>query len=529
MDDKSFNNSGDLDQPVDNNTAQPTNHSEQTLTNQPAEIASEAVEVKETIESLPQTTDSISVSETTETVSEVSSSDTNTTPEVQETTTVTATETAPQSTDATSISETATSVVAEVVPTLSSSTPSPTEELSQPKKKRTGLIVGIIIALLILGGGGTIAALAIIKNQPENILIDSFNNLLNAKQVAVTGSFNLNPGNEMKQHIGPINIKINSETSNSNSSTSSSISVDYPSLGQPINLDFGEVAMSEGVYYIKASGLKKIYDGVLHDIVEEQLISQIEDQYSYSLIRQCREIEDRETYNNCINQAYTVTDPIILANIQSQVATIQNHIENIISDVDDKWFEFSTEDILDSNLIKQYIDQKTRDSIIKARDCYNNTFNRLSDYSSELSNLYSNNQFITMQADQDSFYKVSFNADKLTNYISAIPKTKLVNDFASCNDITLTEDMFTPPSTNQISNIIDILPNIYMKFDGFLSHHITSLKVEKDYDYFSISADLSFTYPDNLVITAPADSTPIMDKVEDIMEEIEDIANEINY
>lgn len=529
MDDKTLNTSGDIDQPIDNNAKQSTNNNEQTQNNESIKQSSE--DVPETAEVETITTQPSQASEDVETlvVTEVATKPSSQASETVEESYTTKTETdqSPNGTDGAEIATT-TTVVAEAIPTPNSNNTPSTEESPQPKKKHTGLIIGLVIAFLLLGGGA-FAALAIIKNQPENILVDAFNNLVNAKQVAVTGSFTFKPGKNLEQYIGPINVKINSETANSNTSSSIGVSVEVPDFRQPITLDFGEIVMSDGVFYIKASGLKKIYDDILYDTINEQITSEMESQYRYSLRRQCYEIDERDAYYDCINQITPISDPAISANIQSQVTMLQNQIEEIINEVDDEWFEISMEDVLDSDIVKEYIDNRTRNTIIKARDCYNNTIKNLSDYSNELSNVYSNNSFITMQADQDSFYKLYLDSDKLAGYINAIPKTKLINDYASCNDVTLTDDMFTSLTPAQLSNVISFFPNIYARFDGFLSHRITALKINRDYDYFAISADLNFTYPSNLVVDAPSDSTPVMDMVEDIMEDMKGIYEELDY
>lgn len=488
MDENQFNTSGDIDQPIDNNAEQPTNNTNNTN----------------------NTNDTLS-DNSTETPQEVIIE----TAEVTTVEPVTTTKSADSSEPVMGTTE-----------STDSTNPAST---TKSAKDRTGLILGIIITIVLLCGCGALAAFAIIKNQPQNIALESFNNLLNAKQVEVTGSFKFNPGDQLKEYIGPINVQIDSHNADSNQYSNTSLSVEYPEFDDPIKLDIGEVMMKDGVFYLKASGLQKIYEDIVEDKLTEYLESQIKSQYQYSLYDACDYSAGAESYFECLDQELDTTDPAVLATIQAKIAIIQDHLENIVQDVDDQWFEFSIDDILDSELIEEYIDTRTKNSVTKAHECFTTMTNNFSSYTPEFSDLYSKNQFMVLNPAQDSFYKITFAPNQLASYLSGIPKTRLVNDYASCNGITLTDNSFGEITASDIEKSLEYLPDIYARFDGFLDHHLTDLKISRDYDYFNIESNLSFTYPNNLVISPPSNSTPVMDAVEDIMTEINQMTNELNY
>lgn len=488
MDEKQVNANGDVAQPVDDSAGQPISSSEA-----PTPI-SEPAENTNTV-----------VSETTEVITEQPK--------------------APDSEPKEPV------VVSEVTTVAVAESESPNRDASDSpaasKKKRTGLIAGIIIAILLLCGVGAFAAYAVIKNQPENIALESFSNLMSAKQVAVTGTFNITPGEDLEDYIGPISVNINASKSDANQSSNTKLTVNYPEFDDPINLEFGEVMMSDGVFYLKASGLQKIYEDIAADMIADYIESQLESQYQYSVYDTCYSYSDLDAYLACIDQVVDTSDPAVQATIKSQTAVIKSHIENIIESIDDEWFEFSIDDIMDSDLISDYTSSSTKESTTNIYDCVIDINQNFSNYTGELNDLYSKNQFVVLTPDQESYYKITFDTNKLASYTNGIQRTKLANDYASCYDVTLTDDMYTEVKADDFSKALEYLPDIYAKFDGFLNHHLTDLKISRDYDYFALSSNLSFTYPGNLVISAPAESTPIMEVVEDIMEELEEMADEL--
>lgn len=148
--------------------------------------------------------------------------------------------------------------------------------------------------------------------------------------------------------------------------------------------------------------------------------------------------------------------------------------------------------------------------------------NKKSAYSNELSDLYMNNKFIKIASADDSYYKISFDDAKFANYLNKIPDTKLVSDFTTCSNLNLNKN--TDISAENVNGFTKYLPNIYAKFDGFLTHHLTDLKIEQDTNYYTINSNLSIAYPANLTISAPENSQPIMDLVEEILTDIESIS-----
>ncbi|MBO4812546.1 hypothetical protein J5491_00095 [Candidatus Saccharibacteria bacterium] len=424
--------------------------------------------------------------------------------------------------------EPATEPTAELKPDLyTEPTIEPTKP-ANPKKNRTGLIAGIISAAVVLILGICFAAFAMIKNQPDNIAAESFANLLNAKQVAVSGELSLSPKGDTLSTMGPIKITLDSKTADSNQSMNTNITVSLPEQNKIFELGLGEVMLNNGVFYIKASGLTEIYQEFLQSLVDTYLQSMISQNLTASTFEVCYDIEDFDEYSECMNRFDA--DDIINASKnmlnQDVTAKIKAEIAKIITKVDDQWFEISIKDILESDLVSQYIDETTKESILKSYDCAVDMLNKKSDYSNEFSNLYMDNKFIKVTPADDSYYKVAFDEEKMANYLNALPDTKVVSDFANCSNVNLGSND-KAVSAEKLGNITKNLPGIYAKFDGFLSHNLTALKVEQKTDYYEMMSNLDIAYPTNLTVSRPADSRPIMDLVQEVMTEIESLSQEL--
>lgn len=171
------------------------------------------------------------------------------------------------------------------------------------------------------------------------------------------------------------------------------------------------------------------------------------------------------------------------------------------------------------------VPDSTRDTISEAYKCTISTLNQIPSYSDELNNVYSQNSFITMTSGTDSFYNISLDANNLAGFLNAMPSTKLASDLATClnTDASIANNV----TIDEINSALEYLPQISAKFDGIFDHHLTELKMSEQNDYYSLTTDLKFSYPNNIVVNAPADSRPVMDVVEEVYQGIEKISSSL--
>ena len=208
--------------------------------------------------------------------------------------------------------------------------------------------------------------------------------------------------------------------------------------------------------------------------------------------------------------------------IESMATNLLDQVGQIVESIDDQWIEFSINDIMSSDMLS-VVDSSTRRSITSAYECAIDTLNQMPEYSSEFSNLYTNNPFVILTAGQNSFYNISFDADKLANYLNAISQTQFAQNLASCFNTTIPSQSDFAITADDLAPALEYLPQISAKFDGIFDHHLTELKMSEQNDYYSISSDLSFSYPTNLNVSAPTNTRPIMEIVNDVYQQIENL------
>lgn len=349
-------------------------------------------------------------------------------------------------------------------------TPTPPQPIDSKKKSHKGLIIGIICAVLVLIGGCAAAAIIIPKTQPSNMLASAINNLLTAKQVAIDGQVDI----ATDQLPGDNNIKINlnSLSSGSDYSTTATVQANLPALGieSPLTLELSDMMMSDGIIYFKVKGIQ--------DILTDENISAV-----------------ATTLGGAANSSAT------------------QYAQKIAALLEDQWISVSLKEIADEFPqlgIAQQLDQI---------ECTTNIFKNISQYSNELTGNYINAPFLAMTPQGNSFYGLSLDTTQLANFTNSLPKTQLVKDLASCYNAEINPSTITQISSSDLEGFAKTFPSVSVKFDGFLDYYLSELKVSnsQDNDAISTTADLKFSYNTGSTVTAPTDTTSIVDIINMLM------------
>lgn len=363
----------------------------------------------------------------------------------------------------------------------------------KPKKGKAGIIIGIIVALLILGGAGAFIAVYAINSQPENILASSVDKFINAKNISTSGTISLDL-DENTTGIDNATLTLGVSTGSSNEEGNLSLAVTMADGTKLDSLSVGETLVSDGTLYLKFDGLEELYDKYLSQYIP-----------TYTTV-------DIVDYNTPDNQTVEVQSTTTTSNL------INSYLSDAISKIDGEWFEISIDDVLDSNYISSTMTSSDKKAIKTTYNCVTDTLiNGGQKYSKELSNLYGQHKFITMTSGQDSYYNISFAASPLTDFLNAIPSTSLVSDFATCVGIDTSTINTVTVDGDTVEDLLGQLPKVSAKFDGFLSHELSALKISDEKEAYTLNADLKFTYPDKLNVSAPENATPIMERVEEIL------------
>lgn len=369
----------------------------------------------------------------------------------------------------------------------------------KPKKSKAGLIIGIICGLLILGGAGGFIAAYAINNQPENILMSSIDKFINAKNISTTGTIDLDFDEDVSD-IDTATFTLDAGKSTMNQTGNLSLALTMSDGTKISSVSVGETMIDDGTLYLKFDGLEKFYD----EYVSPYFFS-----YSAYEVTDCVYTDATDSEGiDCVTT--TTTD--------NPNNTLDYYLSNIIPEIDGKWFKVSLDDVLSS----EYLSAMSSSNKKQIKDTYNcviDIMNNKQKYSKELTDLYGKNKFITMTPGQDSYYDISFTTRSLGNFLNALPSTTLVSDFASCTNTNINTTN-TSVDDEYVEDLLGQLPKISAKFDGFLSHELSALKLSSQNDLYALNANLNFTYPNSLNISAPENSTPIMDKIEELVSDL---------
>lgn len=128
------------------------------------------------------------------------------------------------------------------------------------KKKKTGLIIGIIVALLLIGCGVGFFIWYTIHESPENSVKDAVSNLWNAENISAKGTAatSTKSGNDTVN----VDVTFDAKANDSGVSLSGDLKTKVPSLGD-ISLGGNLVAGNDGVAYIKLNNVKDLLSGLM--------------------------------------------------------------------------------------------------------------------------------------------------------------------------------------------------------------------------------------------------------------------------
>ncbi len=417
----------------------------------------------------------------------------------------------------------------------------PTPEPVQPqtptpepvvKKKHTGLIATIIIVVIILLSGIAFAVFAIMKNSPTNIVLESVNNLLNADQVAANGEFNLSLKNLEYTNIESVNLNLDIERAQSNQQAEANLKINFTDGTSTATLSFGEIMLRDGVFYLHTDGVYKLYQDFFRDLLSSEIEYSISSQYAQkntTTINSCNN-SDSDLYTlYCILDNTSESETANNDEIAQKTAKVLTQIDEIIAKIDNQWFEFSIEDILNDGFFEKMIpiSNNTRQEITTSYNCSIKFFNQIPKYVNSLSDLYNTYPFVELNPAQDNYYNISINASNFANYSNnAIYYSDARKDLSECMGTNYTIDDEYENETISVEDIekdLKNFPNIAVRFSGFLNHHLTDIKINQTTDYFELSSYINLTYPSNLQASAPEDSQPIMEFIEEVYTKITDI------
>ena len=342
------------------------------------------------------------------------------------------------------------------------------ENATEPKKKKkTGLIVGIIVAVLLVGAaiGGVIFYM--MHESKEQTVLDAITNLIGggSQQIGSSvktdarqfdGTIKLNAVKDAEGLKG-MTLAFKSDSKASNFSGSGSLTFDL-TTGQSITIDVNAAYISEDGIYFKLDKLKEA-------LSNEALFGSSD----------------------------LSSDPYSSSSSMSDLSSlIQDILSSAVEAIDGKWFK---------------LDSKTFESDKDAQESYNCVTKALDDMSSKevkdkIASIYKNHPFIenddekgTSDSDGLKYYSVKTSSDKYKAFMNETKELSVVKDLKTCMNVS---DSSSSEESEKVT------AEIKLGITGW-SHELKVIKGNVKSDSTNMDIDVKVGYEEKSVV-APTDS-----------------------
>ncbi len=367
------------------------------------------------------------------------------------------------------------------------------------KKKHTGLIIFIVVLILtLLGAGGVAAWYFLCHNNPENVAYSAINGLLQSKDVTVSGAFSSiienEEGNDLKL-LATFEPDQNGATGETKLTVMlSQLDANGNVIGaEPYRFEVGSVIMSDGVFYIRVDELAEIFD----KLIAEGNLSE--------------------------DDIYGITDAVA----------------KILDTVDGEWWQISVPDLVDLT-IEDNTDAQAAKNFYT---CLVNVAHQ--DIKGELAKIYSNNRFVNVTkpesaaslayAEGNTLYNVSFDYDKMANFVNALPSSETAQSIYNCynryldstgdtNAKRLSADSMGTVTADDLRETIPEDADINVQITNW-EHKLSQVDIRSN-DGSEALLSLVFEYK-GIEVKAPENYRPISELFEELVQVVAGILDSI--
>lgn len=425
-------------------------------------------------------------------------------------------------------------------PTMRPMEKAATPEAPVPQKKKTGLIVGITIAAVLLICGGIVAAILLLGNKGDAVA-QAIKKIADGNiptNVALDGTIDLIP-KDSSSMITDLRITVQSQAATQSMLNATDVKVAATfQENETVSFDVNEIYAANGDLYLKVDGLTKAItdfsnlSAIVEDddyLEEPELLYDEEkcvDDESGETKCGTEEIEvdcldgegtdcisDTEEYEdyaetNCIGSE----DMNCLDSTQSKydyVSEMLGGFSSALEVIDGEWIKISTD------LINQISDSGMADSNVT---CLTNFVSDVNKNTNSLSGAYNNNQFITSTTEGVTLasksgspvYKITINTEKFDGFVNTVKNMDFVNTFVTCMG-----GSSSSINTDSLVGDINELPDIYVEVDNDNNFSRIYFEDESSSDY-TMTTDLGFTYPSSINVAEPTEYQDLVELIQQL-------------
>ncbi len=364
------------------------------------------------------------------------------------------------------------------------------EVTEQPKKKKTGLIIGILVALLIATGCG-VAALLLFMNNDDDAVAKAIDKLINGNlptNTVVDGTIDV-ALNDSKSAITNLKLDLNSElvVGSMINSTTAKLSVEAKNR-ETITAELNEIYGTDGDLYLKIDGVS--------DLVEN---SSLFDALFNAGTTSATELEDNcspmgageET--NCLSES--VIENVVVEESNNDMMEMY---ATAIKMFEEQWFRISVDELED--LTSETTSQDSLSCVADLIKGANQNSNSLSSNYSKNPFIVSTNKDLPVVSKANPIYAISIDNEKFTNFVDSIKDSETLDEFYSCVGYKAANI-----DTEELIETINSLPTLYVEIDK--DYNFTRLY----FTYYiedgaaTATVDLGFSYPTNVNISEPTE------------------------
>ena len=401
------------------------------------------------------------------------------------------------------------------------------------KKNKTGLIIGIIIAVIALIGVATAAALILPKLGREDAVSLAMQKILTGNaptNVAIDGEFNY----LISQEGSPIKrININLDTDimvGSMINTSSAVLTFTTFENKDYSVKFNEIYAADGNIYFKVDGATAaLEDSGILDLIFAPTVQDCSDE-----ITDCSGVAECET-GDCVE---TLTDETLDADTKAETSGIIDivepvdgvrdegdhlvaaavgpgsgnvqlqhgaaRLEDIVEVVDGVWIRVSSDSLSstdDSSILKESPISCVTDFVTTI----SKNFNVTADLYNKYPFITSTTKDVIIPSKNSQVYLIGVDNEKLAGFLKAMQNPDLVDDLCICLGYDDSEEL---------DEVLNDLPKVYAEINGDNNFSRLYLESELDDGAATLTIDLGFEYPSNVNVTEPVDYTDFTEVIQ---------------
>lgn len=400
----------------------------------------------------------------------------------------------------------------------------------EPKKKKTGLIAGIIAAIAVLLIGGIAVAVAMMTLNKTDPVIAAMNKIMTGNapaNVAIDGDIDI-AINDDSSPISNVKIALNSKmvASSAINNSVANMTATVRNVGD-FNIEFDEVYAGNGDLYFKIDGATSAIEGsgILYllnlanqmpDVVDcgEDAVCQTTEieELACTEGEECSLTEIDDTELNVLDGGQNMLDSDTISYFASLI--------DVVEVIDGEWLKISVNEL---NMLSGGM---AADSNIS---CITNLVSDINTNSNSAAELYSKYPFISSTSENVQLasknypvYQVTIDSENFANFVSSIQNSEMTANLYSC--LGWTDNVGV--STDDVAEIVSEMPKIYAEVDG--DNNFTRLYLVSDLNdgEAMVTTDLSFSYPTNVNVTEPEEYQDFSNVIQKIMSSIYNLPEE---